>query len=205
MQATAPELVDLSAEPQHIQELYGLDDPQTASFGRQCLLARRMVEAGVRYTLLVHGVQIGPHSWDDHGDVRGRMIKHSREVDQPIAALLADLKQRGLLDETLVVWASEMGRTPFVNGKLSKSPGRDHNSYGLVMWLAGGDVKGGATAGETDEFGLRAIDEPIPIRNVHATMLDLLGLDDEQLRYHHAGRFRQLTDIGGEVLTEIVG
>ena len=132
------------------------------------------------------------------------MIKHSREVDRPIAGLLTDLKQRGLLEETLVVWASEMGRTPFKNGSMTKNPGRDHNSHGLVMWMAGGDVKGGATAGETDEFGLRSKDEPIPLRNVHATILDLMGLDDDRLRYLHAGRNRQLTDIGGEVLSEII-
>jgi hypothetical protein len=203
MQSSAPELVDLSGEPQHVKRLYGLDDPSTSGFGQQCLLARRLVESGVRFTMLVHGVQIGKHSWDDHGDVEGGMIRHSREVDQPVSALLTDLKQRGLLDSTLVVWASEMGRTPFMNGAMSEKPGRDHNSYGLVMWMAGGDVKGGATAGRTDEFGLRSVDEPIPIRNVHATILDLMGLDDERLRYLHAGRFRQLTDIGGEVLTEI--
>ncbi len=204
MQFEAPQVVELSNEPEHIKKLYGLSDAATAGFGRQCLLARRLVERGVRYTLLIHGVQITRDSWDDHSNVKGGMIKHSREVDQPIAALLTDLKQRGLLDETLVVWASEMGRTPFKNGKLGKNPGRDHNSYGLVMWMAGGDVKGGATAGETDEFGLRAVDEPIPIRNVHATILDLMGLDDDRLRYLHAGRFRQLTDIGGEVLSEII-
>ena len=204
MQTEAPELVDISKEPQHIRKLYGLDDRATAGFGRQCLLARRLVESGVRYSLLIHGVQIGGFSWDDHSNVQGRMIRHSREVDQPIAALLADLKQRDLLDDTLVVWASEMGRTPFVNGGLGKNPGREHNSHALAMWVAGGNVKGGATAGETDEFSLRSKEEPIPIRNVHATILDLLGLDDDQLRYLHAGRNRQLTDIGGEVLTEII-
>ncbi len=204
MQMDAPEVVELSGEPEHIRDLYGLNDAATAEFGRQCLLARRLVERGVRHTLLVHGVQITRDSWDDHGDVKGGMIKHSREVDQPIAGLLTDLKQRGLLDETLVVWTSEMGRTPFKNGKLGNNPGRDHNSYGLVMWLAGGDVRGGATAGRTDEFGLRSVDEPIPIRNVHATILDLMGLDDDDLRYLHAGRLRQLTDIGGEVLGEII-
>lgn len=204
MQAKAPELVDLSAETEQTERLYGLNDPVTAGFGRQCLLARRLAESGVRYTLLVHGVQIGSHSWDDHSDVAGGMARHSREVDQPIAGLLTDLKQRGLLEETLVVWASEMGRTPFKNGGMTDKPGRDHNSYGLVMWMAGGNVKGGATAGETDEFGLRAVDDPIPIRNVHATILDLMGLEDERLRYLHAGRLRRLTDIGGDVLQEVI-
>lgn len=204
MQSAAPEIVDLSGETAATQNMYGLDGPATAGFGRQCLLARRLVESGVRYSLLVHGVQIGPHSWDDHGDVKGRMIKHSKEVDQPVAALLTDLQQRGLLEETLVVWASEMGRTPFVNGKLSGSPGREHNSWNLVMWMAGGNVKGGSSAGETDEFGLRGIGDQIHIRDVHATILDLLGLDDERLRYLHAGRLRRLTDIGGNVLNEVI-
>lgn len=205
MQQTAPELVDLSRETAQTRAMYGLDRPQTAGFGRQCLLARRLVERGVRYTLLVHGVQIAPQSWDDHGDILGRMRRHAAEVDQPIGALLMDLKQRGLLDETLVVWASEMGRTPFVPGEnLPANAGRDHNQYGLAMWLAGGDVRGGATAGATDEFGLRSAEEPIPIRDVHATILRLMGLDDTQLSYLHAGRFRRLTDIGGRVLRPIL-
>jgi len=204
MQAEAPELVDLSGETPATSRLYGLDDPATAGFGRQCLLARRMVESGVRYTMLVHGVQIGPHSWDDHGNVQAGMTRHSREVDQPVAGLLTDLNERGLLDETLVVWASEMGRTPFRNGGLGKTPGREHNSWNLVMWLAGGNVRGGSSAGTTDEFGLRSVGEEIHIRDVHATILDLMGLDDERLRYLHAGRLRRLTDIGGEVLDEII-
>jgi len=205
MQAEAPALVDLSGETDATRNMYGLDNPDTSGFGRQCLLARRMVESGVRYTLLVHGVQIGKHSWDDHGDVKGSMIRHSREVDQPVAALLQDLDERGLLEETLVVWASEMGRTPFVNGKMSGTPGREHNSWNLVMWMAGGDVKGGASAGHTDEFGLRSIeDEEIPVRDVHATILNLMGLDDDELRYQYAGRLRQLTDIGGYVLDDII-
>lgn len=204
MQTTAPALVDISNEPKQVLEMYGLHQKETAGFGKQCLLARRFVEAGVRFTLLIHGVQIGPDSWDDHGNVEQGMRKHSREVDQPVGALISDLKQRGLLEETLVVWASEMGRTPFVNGQLNKNPGREHNSYALTMWMAGGDVKGSATAGETDEFSLRSIDEPIPIRNVHATILNLLGLDDDKLRYLYAGRLRQLTDIGGDVLDEII-
>lgn len=204
MQTEAPELVDLSSEPDHIRQLYGLDDSRTAGFGTQCLMARRMAESGVRYTLLVHGVQINSNSWDDHGDVKGGMTRHSQEVDQPVAGLLADLKQRGMLEETLVVWASEMGRTPFVPGDVGNKPGRDHNKYGLVMWMAGGDTRGGSTVGATDDFSLRAAGEPIPIRDVHATILDLMGLDDEQLRYLHAGRLRRLTDIGGYVLKDLI-
>jgi uncharacterized protein (DUF1501 family) len=149
-------------------------------------------------------VQIGKDSWDDHGNVKDGMIKHSREVDLPVAGLLADLKRRGLLDETLVVWASEMGRTSFVNGSVGDKVGRDHNGHALCMWMAGGDVKGGATAGGTDDFSLCAADEPIPIRDVHATLLSLLGLDDENLTYHYAGRIRRLTDIRGNVLKTII-
>jgi len=204
MQAEAAELVDITDESDHTRQLYGLDNPTTAGFGRQCLLARRMVEYGVRYSLLIHGVQIGGHSWDHHGAVESGMKKNCGEVDLPIAGLLTDLKQRGLLDDTLVVWASEMGRTPFRNGGLGNNPGREHNSWALCMWMAGGDVKGGATAGATDEFSLRAAGEPIHIRDVHGTILDLMGLDDNQLRYLHAGRYRQLTDIGGKVLQELI-
>jgi hypothetical protein len=204
MQSEAPNVVDLSKEPERIKQLYGLDAPHTEGFGRQCLLARRLVEAGVRCTLLIHGVEIGRYSWDDHGNVKERVPQHAAEVDRPIAALLKDLKARGLLEETLVVWASEMGRTPFINELKSDKPGRDHNQYGLCMWMAGGDVKAGATAGATDEFGIRALHDPIPLRDVHATILNLLGLDDHRLTYLHAGRFRKLTDIGGSVLKEIV-
>ncbi len=206
MQTAAPEIVDLSDEPQSMRDLYGLDKGKTAGFGRQCLLARRLVERGVRYTMLVHGVQIGGDSWDHHGGVKGRMIKSCGEVDQPVAALLQDLEQRGLLEETLVVWASEMGRTPFVpSASTGNNPGRDHNSKALCMWMAGGDVKGGATAGATDDYSLRsAAGEEIHVRDAHATILDLMGLHDKKLTYRHAGRIRMLTDIGGEVLHKIV-
>ena len=132
------------------------------------------------------------------------MIRHSREVDKPVAGLLSDLAQRGLLEETLVVWASEMGRTPFKNGGMTKNPGRDHNGWALCMWMAGADVKAGGTAGATDEFSLRSAGDIIHIRDVHATILDLMGLDDQRLRYLHAGRLRRLTDTGGHVLHDIV-
>ncbi len=204
MQAEAPEIVDLAGESQQTKKMYGLDNALTAGFGRQCLLARRLVEKGVRHTLLVHGVEISKYSWDDHGNVGERFPQHAVEVDQPLAALLKDLKQRGLLEETLVVWASEMGRTPFLNDLKTNKPGRDHNQFTLAMWMAGGDVKGGTTVGATDEFGVRALEEQIPLRDVHATILNLLGLSDERLTYLHAGRFRRLTDIGGRVLTEII-
>jgi hypothetical protein len=203
MQAEAPQLVDLGQESEATKQLYGLDRSVTAGFGRQCLLARRLAERGVRFTLVIHGVDNGKYSWDDHGNIKERIPHHAAEVDRPVAALLKDLKGRGLLQETLVIWASEMGRTPFINEMTGDKPGRDHNQYGLVMWMAGGDVKGGSTSGETDEFGIKAVGEPIPIRDVHATILDLMGLSDERLNYLHAGRFRRLTDIGGRVLREI--
>ena len=204
MQTEAPQIVDLSKESEQTKRLYGLDNPRTEGFGRQCLLARRLVESGVRHVLCIHGVEIGRYSWDDHGNIKERIPQHLVEVDQPAAALLKDLKARGLLQETLVIWASEMGRTPFINELKSDKPGRDHNQYGLTMWMAGGDVKGGSSAGETDEFGIKALGEPIPIRDVHATILSLLGLSDERLTYLHAGRFRKLTDIGGQVLTRVI-
>ncbi|HYI94867.1 MAG TPA: DUF1501 domain-containing protein [Bryobacteraceae bacterium] len=202
MQAKAPELVDLAGESEATKKLYGLDDPVTEPFGRQCLLARRMVERGVRFVKLLHGA--GGDRWDDHGAIEERIPVHCREVDKPIAGLLADLKSRGLLDDTLVVWASEMGRTPFDNNLTTDKPGRDHNQYGLVMWMAGGDVKAGTSFGETDDFSVRAAGEEIPIRDVHATLLHLLGLDQNRLNFLHAGRYKKLTDIGGRVIQEIV-
>lgn len=204
LQTAAPELVDIESETEETKTLYGLNNPQTANFGKQCLLARRMVERGVRHTLLVHGVQIGAASWDDHNDVRNGMIRHCAEVDLPVAGLLQDLKQRSLLDDTLVVWSSEMGRSPILNGGLGNSPGRDHNGYALCMWMAGGGVKGGATVGETDEFSLRSVGDGIHIRDVHATLLHLMGLDESSLTWQHAGRLRKLTDIGGNVLHGII-
>ena len=208
MQSEAPEVVDLSKESELTKKMYGLDNPLTEAFGRQCLLAKRLVQKGVRYNLVIHGVENGKSSWDDHGNIAARMPRHAVEVDQPVAALLKDLKSEGLLEETLVVWASEMGRTPFTDSRDAagtSNPGRDHNQYGLVMWLAGGDVKGGTRVGQTDEFGLRGVGEPhIHVRDVHATILNLLGLQDERLTYLHDGRFRKLTDIGGRLLTEII-
>lgn len=202
MQSKAPELVDLKSESEATRKMYGLDDPMSEAFGRQCLLARRMVERGVRYVLALHGA--GGDRWDDHGDVAGRVPKHCKEVDKPVAGLLQDLKARGLLDETLVVWASEMGRTPFDNNLVTDKPGRDHNQYGLCMWMAGGGVKAGSTFGETDELSVRAAGSPIPLRDVHATLLRLLGLDQDRLTYLHAGRYKKLTDIGGSVIKQIL-
>ena len=202
MQTEAPELVDLKSESDATRKLYGLDDPVSEPFGRQCLLARRMVERGVRFVMALHGA--GGDRWDDHGDIKGRIPKHCREVDAPVGGLLTDLKARGLLEDTLVVWASEMGRTPFDNNLVTDKPGRDHNQYGLVVWMAGGGIKAGATFGETDDFGLKSASEPIPLRDVHATILRLMGLDQDRLTYLHAGRYKKLTDIGGRVIGEVL-
>jgi hypothetical protein len=202
MQARAPELVDLSGESDTTRKLYGLDDPLTEPFGRQCLLARRMVERGVRFVKVLHGA--GGDRWDDHGNIKERLPVHCKEVDRPVAGLLKDLKSRGLFDQTLVVWASEMGRTPFDNNLTTEKPGRDHNQYGLVVWMAGGDVKPGSTFGETDELSVRAAGDEVPIRDVHATLLHLMGLDQNRLAVLHAGRYKKLTDIGGRIITEVI-
>lgn len=202
MQTKAPELVDFAGESAATRSLYGLDDPTSEPFGRQLLMARRMVERGVRFVKVLHGA--GGDRWDDHGDIAGRMPKHCHEVDKPIAGLIKDLKSRGLLDQTLVVWLSEMGRTPFDNNLVTDKPGRDHNQYGLVSWFAGGNVKAGATFGETDEFSVRAAGDVVPMRDVHATILDLMGLDQNRLTVLHAGRYKKLTDIGGRVIREVV-
>ncbi|MBM3761770.1 MAG: DUF1501 domain-containing protein [Acidobacteria bacterium] len=202
MQSRAPELVDLSGESEATKKLYGLDEEITEPFGRQCLLARRMVERGVRFVKVLHGA--GGDRWDDHGNIGERIPIHCKEVDKPVAGLLKDLKSRGMLDDTLVVWASEMGRTPFDNNLTTDKPGRDHNQYGLAMWMAGGGVKAGATFGATDDFSVRAEGEEIPLRDVHATLLHLMGLDQNRLSYLHAGRYKKLTDIGGRVIREIL-
>ncbi len=202
MQSKAPELVDLSKETDATRELYGLNDAVTEPFGQQCLLARRMVERGVRFVKLLHGA--GGDRWDDHGAIGDRLPVHCKEVDQPVAGLLKDLKARGLLDSTLVVWASEMGRTPFDNNLTTDKPGRDHNQYGLVVWMAGGGIKPGATFGDTDDFSVRAAAEEVPVRDVHATILHAMGLDQNRLTYLSAGRYKKLTDIGGRVIREIL-
>ena len=203
MQSEAPGVVDLAGESEATRKLYGLEDPVTEPFGRQCLLARRMVERGVRFVKLLHGA--GGDRWDDHGAIQERLPVHCKEVDKPIAGLLADLKTRGLLDSTLVVWASEMGRTPFDNNLTTDKPGRDHNQYGLVAWMAGGGVKAGATFGDTDHFSVRAAGDEVPVRDFHATLLHLMGLDQDRLTFLHAGRYKKLTDIGGRVIREVVG
>jgi hypothetical protein len=195
MQSAAPEAVDLAKESDATRALYGLDDPVTAKFGSNCLLARRLVERGVRFVELYCGSGSG---WDAHNNIEGNHGKWCRVSDKPIAGLLADLKSRGMLKDTLVVWGGEFGRTPFNE----KGDGRDHNPWGFSMWMAGGGVKGGQTIGSTDELGLRAIDRRAHVHDVHATILYLLGLDHVRVTYQHNGRAERPTLTDGEVVRE---
>ena len=201
MQAAVPELTDLAGESRATRQLYGLDaryEP-TAIFGRQCLLARRLVERGVRFVELTCP-SVGVDRWDQHGGLKAGHEKNALAVDQPIAALLTDLKQRGLLDQTLVVWAGEFGRTPFAQG----SDGRDHNPFGFTIWLAGGGVKGGTVHGQTDDYGYKVVENKVEVHDLHATMLHLLGIDHKRLTFRFGGRDMRLTDVKGEVVREIL-
>jgi hypothetical protein len=200
MQAHAPEAVDLAQETAATRALYGLDREPTDKFGRQCLLARRLVERGVRFVQIYSGGGHNDENWDAHGDVNKNHELHAAETDQPIAGLLADLRQRGLLEETLVIWTGEFGRTPTAqNGK-----GRDHNPRGFSSWLAGGGVRGGQAYGATDEFGFAAVENKVHVHDLHATALHLMGLDHEKLTYFHGGRDMRLTDVEGRVLGELI-
>jgi uncharacterized protein (DUF1501 family) len=200
MQSHAPEAVDLTKESAATKSLYGLDDKRTAEFGTRLLLARRMVERGVRFVQIYHGG--GPVSiqWDAHTDLVQNHEKMCGMSDKPIAGLIQDLKSRGLLDDTLIIWGSEFGRLP-----MSQSGnGRDHNPHGFTMWFAGGGVKPGQVLGNTDEFGLRAIDG-IHMRDFHTTILQALGLDQHKLWYLHNGRHEKLTDFGGKAIAGVLG
>lgn len=195
MQMTAPELQDISRESEATKKLYGLDDPVTANFGRQCLMARRFAEGGVRFVQATHS-----YKWDQHSELTRDHAKNAREVDRPIAGLLTDLKARGLLDDTLVLWGGEFGRTPVteLNGD-----GRDHNPEGYTVWLAGGGVKPGFSYGATDDYGYFAATDKVHVHDLHATMLALLGLEHTKLTYRYAGRDFRLTDVHGRVVEEI--
>ena len=197
MQTEMPEIEDLSGESPATLREYGLDDPVTANFGRQCLLARRFAERGVRFVQVTHSDAFV--QWDQHSDLKKGHDKNAREVDRPIAGLLKDLKARGLLDDTLVLWGGEFGRTPTAQGK----NGRDHNPEGFTMWLAGGGVKPGIQYGATDEYGYYAVENKMHIHDLHATLLYLLGLDHEKLTYRYAGRNFRLTDVAGQVAHDI--
>jgi hypothetical protein len=198
MQNEMPLAEDLSGESAATLRLYGLDDPVTANFGRQCLLARRFAERGVRFVQVTHSDAFV--QWDQHSDLKQGHEKNAREVDRPIAGLLKDLKARGLLEDTLVLWGGEFGRTPTAQGK----NGRDHNPEGFTMWLAGGGVKPGFRYGATDDYGYYAVENKMHIHDLHATILHLLGLDHERLTYRYAGRDFRLTDVAGHVAREII-
>jgi hypothetical protein len=195
MQTEAPELMDLSGESKATLDLYGIGKEPTDSFGRQCLLARRFTENGVRVVQCTHS-----YKWDQHGNLKRDHASNAIEVDQPIAALLKDLKGRGMLDDTLVLWGTEFGRTPTAQG----TDGRDHNPHGFTAWLAGGGVRGGMAYGATDPFGYYAVEDKVHMHDLHATLLHLLGLDHEKLTYRHAGRDFRLTDVHGRVLEPIL-
>jgi hypothetical protein len=198
MQAEAPEAVDLARETRETQRLYGLDDPATQAFGRNCLLARRLVERGVRFVQLYAGAGA---KWDAHAHIEENHTAQCRAMDKPVAGLLIDLKRRGLLDETLVIWGGEFGRTPMSE----KGDGRDHNPYGFTMWLAGAGLPGGRTVGTTDEVGLHAVEDRIHIHDFHATILALLGVDHTHLVYRHKGRPERPTLNEGEISRRILG
>jgi hypothetical protein len=201
MQLAVPVLMDLSGETRETQEMYGMFDefPNTQTFGRECLLARRLVERGVRFIELTCPSGNGDR-WDQHSNLVDGHTKNAKSVDKPIAGLLADLKQRGLLQRTLVVWSGEFGRTPFAQG----SDGRDHNQYGFSMWMAGGGIKGGTVYGATDEFGYKAVENKAEIHDLHATMLHLMGMDHERVTYRFGGRDMRLTDVHGVVLKDVL-
>ena len=202
MQSAAPEALDVDREPEHIKKLYGIDDPKCAHVARQCLMARRLVERGVRFVQIYSGGMENERSWDGHVDIAGNHAQFAGETDRPVAGLLADLAQRGLLDDTLVVWGGEFGRLP-VSQKGAK-PGRDHNPHAFTMWFAGGGVKAGTSYGATDEVGFKAAENRVHVNDIHATLLHLLGLDHEKLTYRFNGRDFRLTDVAGRVIRDIV-
>jgi hypothetical protein len=202
MQSAAPEAIDLDAEPTSIKRMYGIGDPRCDHFARQCLTARRLVERGVRFVQIYSGGMENERSWDGHVDIKGNHEQFAGETDLPVAGLLADLDQRGLLDETLVIWGGEFGRLPVA--QTGQKPGRDHNPHGFTVWLAGGGVKGGVSHGATDEIGFAAAVDPVPINDLHATVLHLLGINHERLTYTYNGRRFRLTDVAGKVIAKVL-
>ena len=187
--------MNLGDESKETLALYGIDEPVTENFGRQCLMARRFIESGVRFVQCTHS-----YKWDQHANLKGGHEANAKEVDLPIAGLLHDLKVRGLLEDTLVLWAGEFGRTPTAQG----GDGRDHNPHGFTVWMAGGGVKRGFSYGETDDYGYYATQDKVHIHDLHATILHLLGIDHERLTFRHAGRDFRLTDVAGRVVNEIL-
>ncbi|MBI1368839.1 MAG: DUF1501 domain-containing protein [Planctomycetes bacterium] len=202
MQSAAPEALDVDSEPAHIKEMYGLNDKKCTHFARQCITARRMVERGVRFVQIYSGGMENQRSWDGHNDIVGNHSQFAGETDQPVAGLLADLEQRGLLDETLVIWAGEFGRLPL--SQTGAKPGRDHNPHCFTAWFAGGGVKGGTSYGESDEIGHKAAVDKVSVNDFHATILHLMGMDHTKLTYLYNGRRFRLTDVAGEVIHPIL-
>jgi Protein of unknown function (DUF1501) len=203
MQSHAADAVDMAPETEATRRLYGLDNPQTADFARKCILSRRLVERGVRFIQIYSGGAHNDDNWDAHGNLVANHNRHAGRTDKPIAGLIRDLKQRGLLDETLIVWGGEFGRQPVA--EYAKGTGRDHNAFGFTMWLAGGGIKGGVSVGETDEFGSAAVSNRFHVKNLHATILSLLGLDPLQLAYFYGGLNQRLVGVeGAEPIRQIM-
>jgi hypothetical protein len=199
MQTAVPELTDLSKEPDHIIKMYGPDCLVPGTYAANCLLARKLSESGVRFVQLYH------QGWDQHGNLVGEMPLQAQDVDRASAALVKDLKQRGLLDETLVIWGGEFGRTNYCQGNLAKDNyGRDHHPKCFSIWMAGGGIKGGTVYGETDEFGYNIVQDPVAVHDFHATVMHLMGINHEQLTYRHLGRRYRLTDVAGQVVQGIL-
>jgi len=195
MQSTAPEAIDIDDESEDTKSLYGLDESETEDFGRKCLLARRLVERGTRFIQIYSGGSHNDHNWDAHGDLETNHNLHAGATDKPIAGLLKDLKRRGMLDDTLVVWGGEFGRQP--TAEYEKGTGRDHNSYGFTMWMAGGGIKGGVSVGQTDELGSMAVENRFQVKNLHATILQLMGLDPNELSFFFGGLDHKLVGVEG--------
>ncbi|MBM3814092.1 MAG: DUF1501 domain-containing protein [Acidimicrobiia bacterium] len=207
MQSAVPDLLDFSGESEATRKLYGLDEELTSEFGRECLIARRLVERGVRFIELLSPARKGLDRWDQHSGLENGHRINAKSTDKPIAGLLRDLKSRGLLDQTLVIWGGEFGRTPcaqYPDGSYVKEIGRDHNPFGFTMWMAGGGVKGGVVHGATDEYGYFAVEKKVHVHDLHATILHLLGLDHTRLSFHFSGRDMRLTDVHGNVVREIL-
>jgi hypothetical protein len=200
MQSEAPSLFDLSREPAETLELYGIGSEPTDDYGRRCLLARRLVEKGVRFVCVASGGGPGNMQWDAHDDIEENHIRMALQTDKPVAGLLKDLKRRGLLGSTLVLWGGEFGRSPEAQG----GKGRDHHNLGFTMWLAGGGIKGGQVIGATDDIGLRAVRDPVHFRDLHTTILHQLGLNQDALSYLHQGRRERLTEVHGRVIESLL-
>jgi arylsulfatase A-like enzyme len=204
MQESTPEAVDIADESAETLALYGIDQDRTKDFGNKCLLARRLVERGVRFVQIYSGGAHNDDNWDAHSDLKKNHDFHAGNTDKPIAGLIADLKRRGLLDETLIIWGGEFGRQP--TAEYAEGTGRDHNSYGFTMWMAGGGIKGGVSVGTTDELGAAAVEKPFHVKNLHATVLHQLGIDPNRLSYFHSGLDQKLVGVEPiEPIQEVIG